>query len=218
VIVVSKKILNLYAGIGGNRKLWGQVSDIEVTAVEIKEEIADIYQDFFPNDKVVVTDAHEYLKKHYEEFDFIWSSPPCPTHSTLRKNFAMNDDKRSIDAKYPDMELYEEILFLKGYFGGKWVVENVESWYEPLIKPRKVARHYFWSNFFISMKNLGRNLVQGYTIEKLQESYGFNLSDYNLKNSRKDQVLKNCVHPKLGKHILECAFKKKQLSLEDIND
>ena len=41
------EILNLYAGIGGNRKLWGD--DHEITAVEYKQEIADIYKDFFPN-------------------------------------------------------------------------------------------------------------------------------------------------------------------------
>ena len=73
------KILNLYAGIGGNRKLWD--GDIEVTAVELNPDIAKIYQDFFPDDKVVVTDAHQYLLDHFEEYDFIWSSPPCPTHS-----------------------------------------------------------------------------------------------------------------------------------------
>lgn len=68
------KILNLYAGIGGNRKLWGD--EHEITAVEYKPEIAKIYQDFFPNDKMVVGDAHQYLLGHFNEFDFIWSSPP----------------------------------------------------------------------------------------------------------------------------------------------
>ena len=67
------KILNLYCGIGGNRKLWG---DHKVTAIEINEDRAKIYQDFFPNDNVVVGDAHQYLLDHYKEFDFIWSSPP----------------------------------------------------------------------------------------------------------------------------------------------
>ena len=38
------KILNLYAGIGGNRKLWGKEHDI--TAVELRPEIAAIYQRF----------------------------------------------------------------------------------------------------------------------------------------------------------------------------
>ena len=75
------KILNLYAGIGGNRKLW---TDVEVTAVELNPEIASIYQDFFPKDKVIVADAHAYLLEHFEEYDFIWASPPCPSHSRMR--------------------------------------------------------------------------------------------------------------------------------------
>ena len=74
------KILNLYAGIGGNRKLWGDEHDI--TAVELDESIAKIYQDFFPNDTILIEDAHDYLLQNFKEFDFIWSSPPCPTHST----------------------------------------------------------------------------------------------------------------------------------------
>ena len=80
------KILNLYAGIGGNRKLW---EGHEVTAVEFNPEIAKIYQDLFPNDKVIVGDAHQYLLEHYKEFDFIWASPPCPTHS--RMNFLLQN-------------------------------------------------------------------------------------------------------------------------------
>ena len=55
------KILNLYAGIGGNRKLWGDTH--EITAVELDPKIAKIYQDFFPKDKVIVADAHQYLLK-----------------------------------------------------------------------------------------------------------------------------------------------------------
>ena len=82
----SIKVLNLYAGIGGNRKLW---KGVEVTAIEINPEIAKIYQDFFPNDKVIITDAHQYLLEHYKEFDFIWSSPPCQTHSSFRKNICV---------------------------------------------------------------------------------------------------------------------------------
>jgi len=75
---MTTKVLNLYAGIGGNRKLW---EDVDVTAVEWDEDIAEVYQENFPNDNVVVDDAHEYLKNNYRDFDFIWSSPPCPTHS-----------------------------------------------------------------------------------------------------------------------------------------
>lgn len=42
------KILNLYAGIGGNRKLWSD--EHEITAVEYKQDIADVYKQLFPND------------------------------------------------------------------------------------------------------------------------------------------------------------------------
>ncbi|MFA6897226.1 MAG: hypothetical protein WCQ96_03000 [Patescibacteria group bacterium] len=63
------KILNLYCGIGGNRKLWG--NEHEITAVENNPQIAKIYQDFFPNDKVIVGDAHEYLLEHFKEFEIL---------------------------------------------------------------------------------------------------------------------------------------------------
>ena len=140
------RVLNLYAGIGGNRKLW---EGVDVTAVEYREDIAAVYKDHFPNDNVVVGDAHQYLLDHYEEFDFIWSSPPCQTHSRARMWGFKNN--RKVEKKYPDMKLYQEILFLKHYFTGKWVVENVNPFYEPLIPPTKeMGRHLFWSNFRIS--------------------------------------------------------------------
>lgn len=212
------KILNLYAGIGGNRKLWDEVMDVEVTAMEIKEDIANIYQDFFPQDKVIVTDAHEYLKEHYKEFDFIWSSPPCQTHSKIRwvgtQTKHPTTDAPPIEPVYPNMNLYEEILFLKYYFKGKWVVENVKPFYNPLIKPQEVGRHLIWANFIVS--NFDTNEAEVWNTNKgLSELKGFDISNYNL-DMRKDQILRNCVHPKLGKHILKSAYKDKQQTLDII--
>jgi DNA (cytosine-5)-methyltransferase 1 len=106
---MSIKVLNLYAGIGGNRKYW---QDVDVTAVEIEPNIAKIYQDFFPDDKVIITDAHQYLLEHYNEYDFIWSSPPCPSHSHIRKELAV-EARGQNKPVYPDMQLYEEILLFK---------------------------------------------------------------------------------------------------------
>ena len=63
------KILNLYAGLGGNRKDWG--NNHEVTAVEMEQKIADVYKTNFPSDTVIIGDAHEYLLNHVDEFDFI---------------------------------------------------------------------------------------------------------------------------------------------------
>ena len=78
------KILNLYAGVGGNRKLWG--NEHKIVAIENNPDIAAVYKDLFPSDEVVVEDANKYLLENYMNFDFIWSSPPCPTHSQIRYN------------------------------------------------------------------------------------------------------------------------------------
>jgi len=133
------KVLNLYSCLGGNRYKW---NDCEVTAVELDPEAARLYKERFPNDIVIVADAHQYLLDNYKEFDFIWSSPPCPSHSRAR--FAR---KSTTSAIYPDLKLYEEILFLENWYEGKYCVENVIPYYEPLIPAQKRGRHLYWTNF-----------------------------------------------------------------------
>ena len=200
------KVLNLYSGIGGNRKLWDSVrNDLEITAVENNEKIAKIYQDFFPNDKVVIDDAHDYLLKHFKEFDFIWSSPPCPSHSRIRKCFVGKDNKGQNKPIYPDMKLYEEILFLQHYFNkGKFVVENVRSFYEPLIEPQEIALHYFWTNFYINPYKVESR--EHYSpLEVLAKLKGVEIKE--LEGVDKRVVLRNCVEPQLGLHIFQEAFK-----------
>ncbi len=200
------KILNLYAGIGGNRKLWDK--EHKVTAIENNKEIAKIYQDFFPNDKVIVADAHQYLLDHYKEFDFIWSSPPCPTHSKLRLSHPN-------DIMYPDMRLYQEIILLQEWFKGKYCIENVDPYYPEFIKPSVIIdRHFFWSNFNISEitinksnKDVSRDNVEGLSLFK-----GIDLSKINIINKR--LLLRNAVHPKIGLHIFNEAFKVKQEILQ----
>ena len=189
------KVLNLYAGIGGNRKLW---ENVDVTAIEINPKIGKIYRDFFPNDKLIITDAHKYLLNHYKEYDFIWSSPPCPTHSRARKA----NEKQNTPI-YPNMQLYEEILFLQGYYKRMWVVENVIGWYEPLIKPYTYREHYYWSNFYIGGEKKATRHHDS-TIGILQEKLGIDISRYD--NINKTLALRNCVEPKAGLHILNCAM------------
>ena len=197
------KVLNAYCGIGGNRKLW---KNVEVTAIEIDPSIAKIYQDFFPEDKVIVTDAHKYLLEHYKEFDFIWSSPPCPSHSHVR--FELGVLTKVNKPIYPDMKLYEEIILLKHHFKGKWVVENVVSYYEPLIRPFKSGRHYFWSNFHISNIKIKAKKLRISKIRELEKFNGVDLSKYQKIDKR--TILRNCVDTKLGLHVFNCAFKEIQ--------
>ena len=193
------KILNLYAGIGGNRKLWGDGH--EVTAVEFDTRVALVYSDLFPNDKVVIADAHDYLLNHYSEFDFIWSSPPCPSHSQMRKNMSVG----IMGAKplFPDMKLYEEIIFLQHYFKGYWVVENVKPYYEFLIQPSfTLGRHPYWSNFIVEAKHYEADGIKSVgAASKIAERFGYDLNNYNLPDKRK--ALRNAVNPEMGLHILK---------------
>jgi len=198
------KILNLYAGIGGNRKLWG--NEHEITSVEYREDIADVYSHYFPNDKIVIGDAHQYLLDHYKEFDFIWASPPCQTHSRARLWGFRNSDK--VETKYPDMKLYQEIIFLGNYFDGLWIVENVKPYYKPLIRANKeLGRHLFWSNFNIHQTELKEADINRGNRKEWAELHGFDLTNHKI-NTRKDQIYRNCVHPETGRHILDCAMNK----------
>jgi DNA (cytosine-5)-methyltransferase 1 len=199
------KILNLYSGIGGNRKHWGESH--EITAVEYNEEIAMIYKDYFPNDEVVIADAHEYLLNNYMNYDFIWSSPPCPTHSRMRFTCTKQEQKTrgKLDVKYVDMKLYQEILLLDNYFEGKYVVENVIPYYEPLIPAKKLGRHLFWSNFNLGSFKSEKNVLRGNSMAILQDQRGFDLSKFKIKH-RKDTILLNCVDSELALYILNCAM------------
>lgn len=192
------KVLNLYACLGGNRLLW---KDCEVTAVELDPELARMYQERFPNDTVIVADAHQYLIDHYQEFDFIWSSPPCPTHS--RANFWASKTADNRKKIYPDFKLYEEIIFLQHWFDGKWIIENVKPYYDPLIHPsQKLGRHLFWSNFIIpkfEVKDADIHKGTGY-----EEFHKIDLSSYKGDQSRM-KIGRNLVHYDTGLHIFNLA-------------
>lgn len=194
------KILNLYAGLGGNRKLW---QGHEITAVELDTRIAAVYQRLNPDDRVVVGDAHQYLLDHSHEFDFIWSSPPCQTHSRMAK--ATRHKLR----RYVDMTLYQEIIYLQHFFSGKWVIENVIPFYTPLIAGKAVGRHMYWSNFdvgnyveptppnFINLANLAGK-------QRLMDWLGIHYAEniYYGGNHCPAQILRNCVHPNEGARVL----------------
>lgn len=206
-----KRILNLYAGVGGNRKLW---LDVDVTAVEINPSIAAIYQELFPDDTVLVEDAHKYLLKNYDDgWDFIWSSPPCKTHSRL--NYLHKIGKRGI--KYPNMSLYQEIILLDTFYEGVYCIENVKGYYPPLIRPQEIGRHYYWANFriptFIICKKVRND--KGETLDKKMKDRGIIIKNFHGYEGDKRVLLNNCIEPELGKFILDAAFKYKQQKIID---
>lgn len=192
------KILNLYAGIGGNRKLWG--NEHEITAVEYDTKIANCYKKLYPDDNVIIADAHEYLRKHFREYDFIWASPPCPTHSVLQMTRYYDEN-----LKYPDMRLYQEIIWLQTFYKGKWVIENVKPYYNPLIPPTfSIDRHYFWSSDFILTPQFKNNYTDVRDdVNKMAKLYDIDLNILKSCNVECRLVLRNMVVPEIGKYIFD---------------
>lgn len=196
------KILNLYACLGGNRYKW---TDCEVTAVELDPEAAKLYKERFPKDKVIVADAHQYLLDHFQEFDFIWSSPPCPSHSKVRVSQKSRENFKFI---YPDLKLYEEVIFLDNFFKGKYVVENVMPYYEPLIPAKKRGRHLYWTNFNLP-NDLGErkglnNMIEKGSIKELSEFHNYDFKKYKGKQSV-IKMARNLVDYEAGLTIFNTA-------------
>ncbi|MGB2578169.1 DNA (cytosine-5)-methyltransferase 1 [Elusimicrobium simillimum] len=192
------RVLNLCAGIGGNRKLW---TDCKVTAVELIPAIAEVYQQINSNDEVVIGDANKYLEDNYQNFDFIWSSPPCQSHGQYRHNVGVLG--KGFKPIMPDMSLYSQIVFLQTYFKGKFCIENTVPYYGPLVKPTAILqRHLFWANFEIPFKLFEKDAIR--TKNKISDFEGWEIVA-NSKIENKRQVLRNCVLPELGKYIFDCA-------------
>ena len=191
------KILNLYARIGGNRRLWGNKH--EITAVELQPEIAAVYKKNFPKDVVIVGDALNFLEKHYSQFDFIWASPPCQSHGQYRHNVGVIGKK--MVPILPDMRLYSIIIFLKTYFKGNWCIENVKPYYKPLVEPTvEMQRHLFWSNKKIEAKNFENSGIR--YKNKISDFENFEIVK-NSKIKNKRQALRNQIEPELGLYIFE---------------
>jgi DNA (cytosine-5)-methyltransferase 1 len=200
--------------IGGNRYKWDEVAEqadinLHVTAIELDPELARLYQERFPNDTVIVSDAHQYLLDHYKEFDFIWSSPPCPSHSRVKFS---QKNRENTKPYYSDMKLYEEILFLDNFFDGKYCVENVIPYYEPLITAKKRGRHLYWTNFNLPTVLSERDKISGLitkddyeAIKKLCEFHDYDFFKYK-GEQRRAKIARNLVDYEAGRTIFETAL------------
>lgn len=192
------KVLNLFACLGGNRLKW---TDCEVTAVELDPELARLYQERFPKDTVIIADAHQYLLDHFKEFDFIWSSPPCPDNSRAR--FWRHSQSNPV---YPDLRLYQEVILLEHHFKGNWVVENVIPYYEPLIPAQKRGRHLYWTNFKLP-QYIGEREFQmaGLNeVDRLCEFHNYDFRQYK-GEQRIDKIARNLVDYEAGLTIFNVA-------------
>ncbi len=144
------KILDLFCGIGGvakgfQRYLLEQGMSFEYYAVDVDPKVLRAHKKFNPLSNTILRDAYSFTDDELLEFDFIWASPPCETHSRL--NFYNWGNPKKY--KEPDMRFYELIEMLYR-LNIPFVVENVEPYYKPPIKPSvKVYRHVLWTNLSI---------------------------------------------------------------------
>ena len=210
-------VLNAYSSLGGNRYKWDEAAEeanvkINVTAVELDAELAELYQERFPNDTVIVTDAHNFILNNIQKFNYCWSSPPCPSHSRAR--FARRETTTPI---YPDLKLYEEIIFLQHYFKGKFCIENVIPYYEPLIPGKKRGRHLYWTNYNLpnvlskrftaigSNKEQQKTKILNHEFKNLCQFHDYDFTKYK-GSQRLDKIARNLVDYEAGKTIFQTAL------------
>jgi len=199
------RVLNAYAGIGGNRHLWPD--NWEVTAVELDERIAAVYARRYPADTVIVDDAHAYVLEHAAEFAAVWTSPPCPTHSRFAKVNASRYGKKL----EPDPRLMAEVAHLSS-IDVAYVVENVHTYYRPAILPDLVTdRHYYWmSTPPLMLAPVERTIIgtwEGYSTsaDDLADAYGLPRLERSSVPNRV-RAMRNAVVPLEGLQIAEASF------------
>lgn len=110
------------------------------------------------------------------------------------------------------MKLYEEILFLDNFFDGKYCVENVIPYYEPLIAAKKRGRHLYWTNFNLPTVLSERDKISGLitkddyeAIKKLCEFHDYDFFKYK-GEQRRAKMARNLVDYEAGKTIFATAM------------
>ena len=106
------------------------------------------------------------------------------------------------------MRLYQEVIFLDTHFKGKYCVENVIPYYEPLILGKKRGRHLYWSNFNLP-SDLGErkhSIMEGKSeVKQWCAFHEYDFTKYK-GTQRKDKVARDLVDFEAGRTILETAL------------
>ncbi len=106
------------------------------------------------------------------------------------------------------MKLYEEIILLDKFYKGKYCVENVIPFYEPLIAAKKRGRHLYWTNFNlpnILSKRKSPEMKGSGSIERFSKFHNYDFYKYKGKQNR-GKMSRNLVDYEAGKTIFETVL------------
>ena len=92
------------------------------------------------------------------------------------------------------MKLYQEIIFLEYYYKGKWIVENVIPFYEPIIPAKKRG----------SERKVKISAVNE-EVERMSKFHDYDFKQYKGKQ-RLDKIARNLVDYEAGRTIFETAL------------
>jgi DNA (cytosine-5)-methyltransferase 1 len=100
----------------------------------------------------------------------------------------------------------QEIIFLEHYYKGKYTVENVIPYYEPLIPAQKRGRHLYWTNFKLPLDIGEREFQMGGKgeVKRLCEFHAYDFYQYK-GEQRIDKIARNLVDYEAGKTIFNIA-------------
>ena len=109
------------------------------------------------------------------------------------------------------LNLDQEIIFLDTFFKGKYCIENVKPYYEPLIPAKQRDRHLYWTNFNIpnvlsnrKAPNMNMNTKSKGLIEKFLDFHDIKDLVVNYKGKQsKGKIARNLVDYEAGKTIFE---------------
>jgi len=197
------RVLDLYAGLGGTDKGIRKVAaekniKLDYYAIEIDPAVCQAHKKNHLESNVICADVKDWLDK-VTDFDFVWASPPCQTHSI--NNYS--NKAIGYKTKPVDWSLWHVIDILQRAETIPFVVENVKIWYnEPFKHNFKLDRHYFWTNLQLVPFDYHKKPAKEWCHISVKDWQEYHQLEPATTGDKRQQ-LRNCVHWSIAAGIFE---------------